>query len=142
MLLYLCTIICKYDAPNKEAHSVVNIRPFLDRNPVKDQIAPPLKRGVWRSRFPEVRRDLAVIVDQEITVADLQIKALEVTDETLIKLKVFDVYIGKGIDSHRKSVALGLTFQHLSRTLTDCEINTSVDKVVDALKVAFNAELR
>ena len=94
------------------------------------------------SRFPEVRRDLAVIVDQEVTVADLQSKALEVTDETLIKLKVFDVYIGKGIDSHRKSVALGLTFQHLSRTLTDCEINTSVDKVVDALKVTFNAELR
>jgi phenylalanyl-tRNA synthetase beta chain len=94
------------------------------------------------SRFPEVRRDLAVIVDQTVTVADLQSKALEVTDETLIKLKVFDVYIGKGIDSHRKSVALGLTFQHLSRTLTDCEINESVDKVIETLKTTFNAELR
>lgn len=94
------------------------------------------------SRFPEVRRDLAVIVDQQVSVAALQSQVLEVAGETLIKLKVFDVYIGKGIDSHRKSVALGLTFQHLSRTLTDCEINDSVDKVMESLKTQFNAEPR
>jgi phenylalanyl-tRNA synthetase beta chain len=55
---------------------------------------------------------------------------------------VFDVYVGKGIDSERKSVALGLTFQHLSRTLTDDEITSSVNNVVVALKAEFNAELR
>lgn len=94
------------------------------------------------SRFPEVRRDLAVIVDQEISVADIQSQALNVAGEELIKLKVFDVYIGKGIDSHRKSVALGLTFQHLSRTLTDNEINDAIHRVIEALKENFNAELR
>jgi hypothetical protein len=94
------------------------------------------------SRFPEVRRDLAVIVDQEISVADIQSQALNVAGEELIKLKVFDVYIGKGIDSHRKSVALGLTFQHLSRTLTDNEINDAIYRVIEALKENFNAELR
>jgi phenylalanyl-tRNA synthetase beta chain len=60
----------------------------------------------------------------------------------LTHLKVFDVYVGKGIDSERKSVALGLTFQHLSRTLTDDEITSSVNNVVVALKAEFNAELR
>ncbi|MFT5420788.1 MAG: phenylalanyl-tRNA synthetase beta chain [Candidatus Endobugula sp.] len=94
------------------------------------------------SRFPEVRRDLAVIVDQTVRVSELQAKAVAVAGEALIKLKVFDVYIGKGIDSHRKSVALGLTFQHLSRTLTDDEINDAIKRVVRALKETFNAELR
>ncbi|MGH1438730.1 MAG: hypothetical protein ACRBBR_01360 [Cellvibrionaceae bacterium] len=55
---------------------------------------------------------------------------------------MFDVYVGKGIDSHRKSVALGLTFQDLSRTLTDDEITTAYDNVVASLKSSFNAELR
>jgi phenylalanyl-tRNA synthetase beta chain len=50
--------------------------------------------------------------------------------------------VGKGIDSQRKSVALGLTFQHPSRTLTEDEINTSMDVVVKALEDAFNASLR
>jgi phenylalanyl-tRNA synthetase beta chain len=94
------------------------------------------------SRFPEVRRDLAVIVDQNIAVSDLQTLALEAAGESLTKLKVFDVYIGKGIDSHRKSVALGLTFQHLSRTLTDDEINDAIHQVIEGLKLKFTAELR
>lgn len=94
------------------------------------------------SRFPEVRRDLAVIVDQEITVSALQTKVVKAAGADLTKLKVFDVYIGKGIDSHRKSVALGLTFQHLSRTLTDDEINDAINRVIDGLKQEFNAELR
>jgi phenylalanyl-tRNA synthetase beta chain len=94
------------------------------------------------SRFPEVRRDLAVIVDQRLAVSTLQAKVKEMAGELLTHLKVFDVYVGKGIDSERKSVALGLTFQHLSRTLTDDEITSSINNVVEALKVEFNAELR
>ncbi len=94
------------------------------------------------SRFPEVRRDLAVIVDQELPVSELEAKVKEVAGELLTKLKVFDVYVGKGIDSQRKSIALSLTFQHLSRTLTDDEITTASDAVINALKESFNAELR
>jgi phenylalanyl-tRNA synthetase beta chain len=94
------------------------------------------------SRFPEVRRDLALIVDQTVAVSELQARVKEVAGNLLTKLKVFDVYEGKGIDSHRKSVAMGLTFQHLSRTLTDDEITAALDAVIDALKNAFNAELR
>ena len=94
------------------------------------------------SKFPEVRRDLAIVVDQNIATLELEKRIYEVAGDNLTKLKVFDVYVGKGIDSHRKSVALGLTFQHLSRTLTDEEINLSVDNTVDTLKHVFNAELR
>jgi phenylalanyl-tRNA synthetase beta chain len=94
------------------------------------------------SRFPEVRRDIAVVIDQKLAVSTLQAKVKEIAGELLTHLKVFDVYVGKGIDSERKSVALGLTFQHLSRTLTDDEITSSVNNVVVALKAEFNAELR
>jgi phenylalanyl-tRNA synthetase beta chain len=94
------------------------------------------------SRFPEVRRDLALIVDQTLAVSELEAKVKEVAGELLTSLKVFDVYVGKGIDSHRKSVALGLTFQHLSRTLTDDEITVAYGDVVESLKSSFGAELR
>ena len=62
--------------------------------------------------------------------------------EHLVDLKVFDVYQGEGIDPHRKSVALGLTFQHPSRTLTEDEINASVNAVVTQLETEFNATQR
>jgi len=94
------------------------------------------------SRFPEVRRDLAVIIDQTLAVSELESTVKEAAGALLTNLKVFDVYVGKGIDSHRKSVALGLTFQDLSRTLTDDEITTAYDNVVASLKSSFNAELR
>lgn len=94
------------------------------------------------SRFPEVRRDLAVIVDQTVAASSLEEVVRKGAGECLIELKVFDVYVGKGIDPHRKSVALGLTFQHPSRTLTEDEINTSMNVVIQSLEEMFSASLR
>lgn len=94
------------------------------------------------SKFPEVRRDIAVIVDQATAVSDLQKVIEKGAGDCLTELKVFDVYVGKGIDPHRKSVALGLTFQHPSRTLTEDEINASMDVVIRSLEESFNASLR
>ena len=94
------------------------------------------------SKFPEVRRDLAVVVDQKVTAQTLLDAVKEAAGEFLTDLKIFDVYVGEGIDSHRKSVALGLTFQALSRTLTDDDIKQATDAVVNALVHTFNAELR
>ncbi|GMG88426.1 phenylalanine--tRNA ligase subunit beta [Biformimicrobium ophioploci] len=94
------------------------------------------------SRFPEVRRDLALLVDRSIPVQDLLNSAREAAGEWVTDFKVFDLYEGKGIDSSRKSVALGLTFQHPSRTLTDEEISTAVNAVVEKLEQKYNASLR
>lgn len=94
------------------------------------------------SRYPEVRRDIAIIVDQAITSAAIRNCVVETAGETLQNLKLFDVYQGKGIDPTRKSLGLGLTFQHASRTLTDEEINNSMDEIVASLEVAFGASLR
>ncbi len=94
------------------------------------------------SKFPEVRRDIAVIVEQSVAVTGLEKAIKSTAGDYLSELKVFDVYVGKGIDPHRKSIALGLTFQHPSRTLTEDEINASMDAVVKSLEETFNASLR
>jgi phenylalanyl-tRNA synthetase beta chain len=94
------------------------------------------------SRFPEVRRDLAFLVSRELPVQDMIQKARSVADSYLINLKVFDVYSGERIDPKRKSVALGLTFQAKSRTLTDSEIDENINRVINAMHSCFGAELR
>lgn len=94
------------------------------------------------SRFPEVRRDLALVVGRDIAADALLDAVKNQAGEQLVDLKVFDVYMGKGIDPHRKSVAMGLTFQHPSRTLTEDEISASIDNVVRYLEANFAATLR
>lgn len=94
------------------------------------------------SKFPEVRRDIAVVVDKSVQVGALLRRVEKAAGAYLQDLKVFDLYSGKGIDPQRKSVALGLTFQHPSRTLEESEINASIEAVVNSLKEDFNATLR
>ena len=66
----------------------------------------------------------------------------EQAGEWLKELRLFDVYQGKGVEEQRKSVALGLTWQHASRTLNDEEINSLVDQIVSAAQEQFEASLR
>jgi len=94
------------------------------------------------SRFPEVRRDLALIVNSE-TAAEAVLQAIrEAAGEYLSDLRLFDVYQGKGIDPQRKSLAVGLTWQHPSRTLNDDEVNTTTQNILTSLEERFNATLR
>lgn len=94
------------------------------------------------SRFPEMRRDLALLVDESVAVGALLQEAQNQGGEWLQKVTLFDVYQGQGIPEGKKSLALGLTWQHPSRTLTDEEINTQVNQVVTAFSQGFAAELR
>ena len=94
------------------------------------------------SKFPEVRRDLAIIINREIE-ADAVLKTVQkMAGEHLRNLRLFDIYEGKGIDLKEKSLALGLTYQHSSRTLNEDEVNASVDCVVTELQTRFGATLR
>ncbi len=94
------------------------------------------------SRFPEVRRDLALVVDETVAAGELLADIRENAGEGLKELRLFDVYQGKGIDPHRKSIAIGLTLQHPSRTLTDEEVNETTQKILVSLERRFNATLR
>jgi len=94
------------------------------------------------SRYPEVRRDLAFLVDEELPVQALLDTLRGQAGEWLTECRLFDVYQGKGVPEGRKSVALGLTWQHPSRTLNDEEINQLVDAIVAESRQHLGAELR
>jgi len=102
----------------------------------------PLPKFTELSRFPAVRRDLALVVDKAVLVADILLVVRQVTGEILRDLTLFDVYEGKGIDPERKSLALGLTFQDSSRTLNENEVNAAIASVLGALAERFGATLR
>jgi len=94
------------------------------------------------SRFPAVRRDIAVIVDESITAQNVSDCIAAAAGELLQELQLFDVYQGKGVDSGRKSLALGLTLQEFSRTLTDTEIDGVIEGVLSSLNKKLGATLR
>jgi phenylalanyl-tRNA synthetase beta chain len=94
------------------------------------------------SRFPSIRRDLAVVVDAGLGVAELQSVVKQAAGDFLQELLVFDVYRGKGIESGRKSIAFGLILQDYSRTLTEQDIDGVVTRVTGQLKKEFGATLR
>jgi phenylalanyl-tRNA synthetase beta chain len=94
------------------------------------------------SRYPEVRRDLAILVGADVASADVLSVIRDKAGEHLVDLRLFDVYQGKGIDPLRKSLAVGLTWQHPSRTLTDEEINETTQNILVSLEERFNATLR
>ena len=94
------------------------------------------------SKFPEVRRDLAILIGRDIEAQALLNTVEAAAGEALVNLKLFDIYEGKGIDAERKSVGIGLTFRHSSRTLNEDEVNSAVDAIVAALQSSYGANLR
>jgi phenylalanyl-tRNA synthetase beta chain len=94
------------------------------------------------SRFPEVRRDLALLADLDVPASSVLDVIRENAGEWLTDLRLFDVYQGKGIDPHRKSLAVGLTWQHPSRTLNDDEVNATTHAILTSLEERLNATLR
>jgi phenylalanyl-tRNA synthetase beta chain len=94
------------------------------------------------SKFPSVRRDLAIIVNKELNIEEIKTKIIQVSGNTLKKFHLFDIYQGKHIASDKKSVAIGLTFQDETRTLLDNEVNELMHTIMQQLQHAFNATLR
>ncbi|WP_346798152.1 phenylalanine--tRNA ligase subunit beta [Halomonas sp. Bachu 37] len=94
------------------------------------------------SRYPEVRRDLAFLVEEGVPVQQLLDEVGSRAGDWLKEAKLFDVYAGKGVAQGFKSIALGLTWQHPSRTLNDDEINQLVDNIVTHVCAELDAQLR
>ena len=94
------------------------------------------------SKFPQVRRDVAVLVRRDLPVSNLLSAVREAGDELLREADVFDVYQGSGIENNDKSVAIRLVFQTSERTLRDEEITMRVDWILESLRRQCNARLR
>lgn len=94
------------------------------------------------SKFPEVRRDIAVIVDRQIQVSNLLSSVGVLAGELLSGTRIFDIYEGQGIDSNKKSVGIGLTFRDYSRTLNDEDVTILVNKILEGLASQYDAVQR
>jgi len=94
------------------------------------------------SKFPSIRRDLAVVVDEQTSAAALENVARDAAGERLKQLVVFDVYRGTGVDTRRKSIGLGLILQDVSRTLTDADADQTMQTVMLRLERELGAKIR
>jgi phenylalanyl-tRNA synthetase beta chain len=94
------------------------------------------------SRFPHVRRDLALVLDEGVALSTLTECVVLAGGSLLKDVRVFDVYRGTGLEPGRKSVALGLIFQDISRTLTEEEVARQMAAIVAKLQESLNAKVR
>jgi phenylalanyl-tRNA synthetase beta chain len=111
----------------------------LDLDPLRQRAVP---RARTLSRFPSVRRDLAFVVAQDVPWEAVAGTVRSAAGEALRDLQLFDRYVGKGVESGFKSLAMGLILQEDSRTLTDREVDAVVADVTAALESAHAARIR
>ncbi len=94
------------------------------------------------TKFPTVRRDLAIVIAESVPLAVLQENVTVSASGLLSELRIFDVYRGPGVETGRKSIALGLILQDSSRTLTDVDADAVVTAVVARLRDVLSATIR
>lgn len=94
------------------------------------------------TKFPAVRRDLALLIDESVGFYEIKNIAKKVEQRLLKEVNLFDVYEGKKLTSGKKSYAVSFTFQDEQKTLTDNYIDKIMDKMISSLKTQLGAELR
>ena len=94
------------------------------------------------TKFPAVRRDLALLIDEAVGFDEIKTIAKKVEQRLLKEVNLFDVYEGKNLASGKKSYAVSFTFQDEQKTLTDNYIDKIMDKMISSLKTQLGAELR
>ena len=93
-------------------------------------------------KFPEVRRDLALLVNQSVTFEELYVVAKQTEKSLLKNINLFDVYEGKNLPEGKKSYALSFVLQDTSNTLTDVQIDKIMNKLQSNFETKFEAVLR
>jgi phenylalanyl-tRNA synthetase beta chain len=106
---------------------------------VSDRVVPQAQEI---SRFPANRRDIAVVVAENVPAAEILSECKKVGANQIVGVNLFDVYRGKGVEQGFKSLAISLILQDTSRTLEEEEIAATVARCVEALKERFQASLR
>ena len=86
------------------------------------------------SKFPSVKKDLAVVIDKDITSEEIAKQIKKLAGNLLLGSKIFDVYTGENIEENKKSIAYSLEFGATDRTLTDDEINAILEKIIAGLE--------
>jgi len=127
------TVASELDLPDKTFVAELDLAEVLQR-------AMPDYQDI--SRYPEVRRDLAVVLDKQVAASAALDLVKAVAGEHLADVIIFDLYEGEGVAENEKSLAMGLTFRDQSRTLTDEEVSNALAQVIDSLTEKLGARLR
>lgn len=123
----------KYDLPQPAVMFELELPPLMQRRiPGFSEV----------SKFPPVRRDLAVVVEEGVNVQTLLDGMRKHLPESVMDLMLFDVYRGKGIDFGKKSLAFKVLMQDTRKTLTDEEVEAALARIKEVLATRFNATLR
>lgn len=94
------------------------------------------------SKFPNVKKDVAFIVDKNITSKEIEMVIKKASGSALTNIEVFDVYTGENVGENEKSIAYSLTFNDTKRTLTEEEVMESFKKIIESVEKKCNARLR
>ena len=94
----------------------------------------PCEKGpVEIPRYPPVKRDISVLMDEEVPYRELERLIRKASSSLLVEIRVIDVYRGKPLPEGKKSITVGLLYQHMERTLQDEEVDGEVEKIVEIL---------
>lgn len=111
----------------------------MDLAPISERKLPEFKP---LSKFPSIRRDLALVVEDSVKAGELLDFIVKNGGNLLTDAHIFDIYKGEHLEPGKKSIALAMTLRHPDKTLEDAEINAVVEKVVSGLAEQYGATLR
>ena len=94
------------------------------------------------SKFPAIRRDLALLVSDTVTVGKINHCLQDIKSDILKQIQLFDVYSGDGVEKDHKSLAIAFHMQHTDRTLTDDEVNDLMQQIASQLEEQVGATIR
>ena len=94
------------------------------------------------SKFPSIKKDIAFVVDRKNTSLEIETNIKKAAGSMLESVKPFDLYMGENLGEHKKSIAYSLTFSDSKRTLTEEEVASSIEKIIDVVTKKCNAEFR
>jgi len=128
-------VLENYDIPVRVYGGEINLDKVI-------QYANVEKKYMPLPKYPAVERDIAVLVDRDIFVKDVEKVILETGGKLIDKVELFDVYKGPNIPEGKKSVAFSIWYRSYERTLTDEEVNVIHNNIVEALDKKLGAKLR
>lgn len=129
--------ICKsFDIEMDILYAEIDIKAILkkySRNPIQFKSI---------SKFPEVTRDLSILIDNELNFDKIHNASKQINQKLIKEISLFDVYEGENLPKNKKSYGISFKIQDDEKTLSETEIESVMNKVVEKLKKEFNVELR
>ena len=139
-------VIGQLTAALADSHGLPSADPVyvaeIDLDALEELAAGRWVRVVPLPRYPSVTRDISILIDERMTAAEIRHTIRDAAPSTLVRVGEFDRYQGKGIPDGKVSLSMHLTFRSSDRTLTDAEVQATMDRIIAALKERHGAVQR